>query len=296
MIDSLFHIPAYEFLGLYFKLSVACCIAGFVFCRFDFSTSCSLPKLTRFDACAIAWLRGGCQEVLRTALFGLVKKQAVEIITLGVDEPVLERKDVSNMDFDPVEREIYRFLYINNTANGLFKNKGLKKSILEKMDGARRDLEDRCLARTRSHRILTWSVFVFLLSVLVVVGGARLLAGIVHGRDSGFLLILVAVSVPALYYCCRPRETATRLGKKYVKELQRHFKWLESASRKGEAPREIDPALAAGIFGATAIVGAYNKVFGEQLSWTEPFRGSGSGTGGCGGCGDAGGGCGGCGD
>ena len=226
----------------------------------------------------------------------------------------------------PMEEEVYQFLEMPKNTRQLFESDVYLKIKIH-LDSVYDELEELHLAQFGTSPVRRWAVTSVMALIVGTVGMAKLYLGIVNGRPVLFLAALLPLSLFVLFAAIKPRERMkipTRLGRRYLKELRKHFEWLKEPPAGERRSEGISPAFSTALFGAGAVASA--SVFaglsktliaasapeGGFLSrlrdflridytrtWGEGLFGSGGGgcSGGCGGCGGGcgGGGCGGCG-
>lgn len=63
----------------------------------------------------------------------------------------------------------------------------------------------------------------------------------------GFLVILLIASLAILFVAIQPQKRTNQLGRRYLKELEGHFAWLQSAGNLDRNNEGIDPAFSIAI-------------------------------------------------
>ena len=127
--------------------------------------------------------------------------------------------------------------------------------------------------------------------IIIGVGGTKLFLEILRDRPVFFLALLLIASVIAVFVILKPSSNPTSLGRRYLKEMERHFGWLKKLVKNGLMLEGIDPSLTIAIFGIGVLTGStlYQSYQGVFSPVNQQGGGCGGGAGGCGG------GCGGCG-
>lgn len=299
----------------------------FVKTRVDQSDRLPLPAIpANIDPYEIAYLRGGINEMARTAVFSLIQKGLVEIKN---DEkpPIITRTSISDWrGTATVEDAALNWFVVSRQPKEVFASDGLTDKLAPYADEYERRLSRQQLIRgTGSEDRLSrwkWAAWLFLAGF----GGYKALASIAHGYFNllGILVIAIIGVVVIAVTGYMPR--LTKLGKAYLARLQTTFDGLryqvenkpENARltpAAADGPGSFDPMLlSVGLFGGVVLSGTsywgYNEIFekhqkdeaaasggcgagcGSSCSTGGSSCGSSDGGSGCGG-GGCGGGCGG---
>ena len=304
IIEEFVQIPGPTFLLLFAGLALNIIIICWLWINADGSITYQLPDLTRFDSIAIAQLRGGRKLAIQTAIFQLYDQKLIYFSGEGKDAKVKIWKQ-SQPPSGAVENEIYQFVQSRKKLSDLFSDSGLQERIDTHLDPIQRELEQLHLARTKSDRMRVWTITALVYLIMLGIGGAKLFLGIARGRPVLFLVLLLIASVIVAFVILKPTSSPTRLGRRYLKEMEKHFGWMKESIERGRVPEGVDPSLTIAIFGAGVLSGSalyqpYREVLSPEKEWGIAW-GSGGGvggggcSGGCGGGGCGGGGCGGCG-
>ena len=147
-------------------------------------------------------------------------------------------------------------------------------------------LQHKQLLTADSQKQAGRDALVFVGAFLVIIGGARLLAGIEHDRPVGFLIILLGASLTALYFICKPGRLS-RSGKTFYRQVKAEAGNLQPAT-------ESHFTLLAAIYGMEGLSATPFIILQQFYQTPSSHSGGGCGAGGGSG-GDGGGGCGGCG-
>src|SRR5690606_32032319 len=129
-----------------------------------------------------------------------------------------------------------------------------------------------------------------------LLGFAKFAIGLERDRPIGYLFVILLVMMIALV-CFLPRPLRTWGGDRELARLKKRHQHLGNKFVRDTADRQAtDWALAAGIFGLTAVTGTEAMHLADAWQYRNgPASSSGSGCGSSGGDGCGGGGCGGCG-
>jgi len=272
-----------------------------------------MPDFAQYDPISIALLKGGINEVIRTAVFMLVEKKLVEVKT-PPDKPVLKAVAGIHAEMLPVEREIHNALQKGiEKPSDLFNSDDLigrlEAQLKTVSDGLKRAQVLRNDEQKQQAARKKWIVVILVL----VFGCTKLFLGIAYGRPIIFLAIELVVAAVLLLVLIKISPLST-MGRQFLIGLKRHFTWIKDELAQGKEPAGIDPAVAVALFGVGALVGfgAYQP-FANAFPANRTGSSGDSSSGGCGtssGCGGSsgsssdsggggsdggGGGCGGCG-
>jgi uncharacterized protein (TIGR04222 family) len=313
----------YGFVTLFTILSVL-----FIKTRVDRSDRLPMPPIpANIDPYEIAYLRGGINEMARTAVFSLIQKGLVEIKN---DEkpPIITRTSVPDWrGTATVEDAALNWFVVSREPKEVFASDGLTDKLAPYADEYERRLSRQQLingagsdARLSKWK---WSACLF----LAALGGYKALASMAHGYFNllGILVIAIVGVVMIAVNGYMPR--LTKLGKAYLERLQTAFDGLRYQAANKPENAGLTPAtadgtggfdpmlLSVGIFGGVVLSGTsywgYNEIFDKhQKDQAAASGGCGAGCGagcssggsscgssgcssGCGGGGCGGGGCGG---
>lgn len=299
--------------------------------RIDQSHRLPLPSIpATIDPYEIAYLRGGINELARTAVFSLMQKGLIEIKSEGKVSVITRTAASTRQRTNAIEDATLNWFSTFRDPKDLFAP-GALTYLLEPYaeDYQKRLGRQQLIAGTEIKRQLsTWKWVA--LGFVLLLGGYKAVAAIRHGHFNLIGLAIVGlIGIIAIFLIAR-LPWLTKLGQAYLDRLQMAFEGLrykenrdkiESPDAESPGPAgypAFDPLLlTVGIFGGTVLAGtaygAYNDAFmrsqREQAAGAHGGCGAGcgscsSGSGsscgssgcssGCGGGGCGGGGCGGC--
>lgn len=307
-----------EFLGFYIPYGL-CVLALAWLVRALLHRSMGFPPEARWipgiypregDAYAIAFLRGGEQEAVRTVLGRLVSAGL-----LGVESGyvrILGTLNSGALSLHPIEEAAWSAFRpeVSYTAQRA------EQHVREKTATHLREIEDdlgrQGLLPTHERKSVFRALLVLTGLAVVGLGVAKLLVALGRGKSNvGFLiLLLIGFSVAIVRLLPVPRQT--RAGQRYLDWLQESHRGLSLMFKSGRGGSAGELALAAGIYGLAAVpdlmpLGAafqpvqpvrrgsessssFSSCGGSSCSSGSSCSGGSSCGGGCGG-----GGCGGCG-
>lgn len=295
-----------EFLAFYLAFGAVVFLAG-VFLKIRLAGS--PPEGARLapgvypnetEASAIALLRGGPLEAARTLLARLVASGSV----------VVERGALAQVT-PPTERlagfEERAAALLTPGMTVAAAEAAVQVATAADFKRLAEDLERQGLVTSKESRGAIWRLVLGALAVLPGLGLLKLWVALDRGHTNvGFLVLLTIVYTILVFALLAPRRVS-RAGRRYLRWLRTSHQPMVTALKDGRrAPMAGELALAAGIFGLTAVsvpaFAALNDDLRQRMASNSGSDGGGSSDGGSssdgggdggGGCG--GGGCGGCG-
>ena len=308
MLELLRNIPGPQFLVI-FPLLV---ISGIVIGRLLINSGQSglrMPEPSEFSPSTIACLRGGWELVLKTTIFDLWQRGAIELtsdnssnntiafsllgkqFTLGKAKAsayIFRRAEGASAPSERIEMAVWSFLKTTRKPDDFFKNSTLKSFVETRVRQSQQELERNGLMRSPDQRTQAWMIFLAILVMIEGIGISKLMLGLSHHKPVGFLIFMLFTALFAISISLRPSSKLTPLGRAFLKRLEEHFAWLKDAVKDKEKPG-IDPAYAFAIFGTTILAGTLLYApFSEAFPARSP---GGCGGGSCGGSSCSGGGC-----
>ena len=299
----------------------------FIKTRVDQSDRLPLPAIpAKIDPYEIAYLRGGLNEMARTAVFSLMQKGLVEIKS---DEkpPIITRTSLSDWrGMATVEDAALNWFVVSRQPNEVFASDGLVEKIAPYADEYERRLSrQQLIAGPEIYDRFSkwkWAACLFLAGL----GGYKALVSIMYGHYNLIGILVIAIIGLVVIAISGQAPRLTRLGKAYLERLQTAFDGLRAHKPENpqltpaaaDGPGGFDPMLlSVGIFGGVVLTGTsywgYNEIFekhqkdqaalsggcgagcgsGCSSGGSSCSSGSSCGSSGCGGGGCGGGGCGG---
>ncbi|MCY7305161.1 MAG: TIGR04222 domain-containing membrane protein [Rhodoferax sp.] len=256
------------------------------------------------DPYEVAWLVGGGERVIGTALATLVGCGALQLQAQRKADKITgadcERTPV-NVDtsrLHPIERTCLEFI-----PQGKLQVDQLRVRVASCIGSVRHRVESARLQIRVGEMPRANAITALLLTCMLVVGFSRLFYGVAAGHFVGFLWVALLVN---FFMICRklvPTGQLTASAEKAVDDLrQRHAKLkdgLASEATSGGLPAPTIGALtlAFALFGTQAVMASddfagINFLFGDNSTnntgnsgSTAGCAGGGGGCGGCGGCG-----------
>jgi uncharacterized protein (TIGR04222 family) len=302
-VDWLLHNPIADLVGSHFLLlygivilvTVAACRSAVR--RLDPTRSLAPPPVPeKPDPYAIAYLRGGENEVTRAAIFNLIQRGYLE----AIDEETKLRAAPTHPDpqyLCPVERALFECFSGSNanrswSARDIFESR-LPSAITQQAAAVEEQLRrEQLMMPPDALRMTNWICFRGEV-VILGLGGYKLTVALMKGLPNvGFLILMGIVSLVLLSVICKTPRLTSR-GQRYLERLQLAFSRLKTQPPVRSAGW-AEPALLllVCLFG----VGALSET--AYAYYPQTFAAAASSGGSCGGgCGGAGcgGGCGGCG-
>jgi uncharacterized protein (TIGR04222 family) len=276
------------------------------------------------DPYEIAYLRGGVNEMARSAVFSLIQKGFVEVVNEGKTGKVKRvENSVNHGSLNQIEQLALNWIGKEREAKDVFNE---HFGLVEKLEPSgliyHGQLEGRQFLTTyeTESRIKWWGRRAA--ALVGVFGAYKIIAAIVHGQFNFIFTIILAVVGIGIALTISRLPRMTKLGKIYLERLQLAFETLKYKSQEPYigtiAPRTatageagfagVDPLLVSvGVFGTGILAGTifsnYNDAFakakqqqagssggcgagcGSSCSSGGDGGGSSCGGGGCGGCG-----------
>lgn len=300
MIDKLIEIPGPLFLLIFSVYSIIIISLSKIYSGRDYSYGYQIPEPTSLSPLDIAILRDGVKGAIALSIFNLWQKKAVDINT-SEHALYIKQMPVSTDGMNKLEKTIYNFSSQTRTYRQFFIKKSVQTTdkILLPNKIKLQQLNLVADSRVINHR---WKAIKFGAFFILLLGGSKMYFGFMRNKPVAFLILLMIISLIALFLIIRPQKIKTStLGEKFLKLVKIRFEYLKSSSEKSVVS---DSNLLYGVaaFGITAFLGSQigslldNPYIFEQMGRTaSDGTGCGGGcSGGCGG-GGCGGGCGGCG-
>lgn len=290
MLDPLIQIPGPVFLIVYAGAALLGCIAARWWADADGSLAHPAPRPDELGPVALASLRGGTPAVLRSVIVRLWSRG---LLTLDEKKGKLARHGTPTERLQPLEELIWRAADVPVSVHALMRGETLRQAE-HRLAGLHEQLEHRHLRRSAADRQRALLAGVTVGVALLAFGGTKLLLGVARGRPVEFLAMLL-IAAPLLLFFSLPRGTATRLGRRHLRDVRDHFRWSLDQLREHGPDSSFDPAFTLAVFGIGAVAAlpgysSFRKLFQQGDSGIAGGCGGGCGGGGCGG-----GGCGGCG-
>jgi uncharacterized protein (TIGR04222 family) len=250
------------------------------------------PVPSTFDPYELAYLRGGKNEVIRTALYALHQLGLIEVIPakrLTVLRPVASADVHRARELTALEERVLRSIGPRVEASHLFQSKRLGREVERLCETFRNKLESEELLRSDNVRRSALLIPFVASAVLVALSMYGILLAVNNGLPFGVLIMFTTISLILVWAVVAPvaRVRVSDRGRAYLNRLR-----LAYAETRPAAPRiaqSPQPDLASlglvGIFGLGILSGtpdaAFAGIFDKKASGS--VGGCGSATGGCGG-------------
>jgi uncharacterized protein (TIGR04222 family) len=281
------------------------------------SLSTSPPEGTRWapgsypregDAYAIALLRAGAPEAVRTLLSRLAGMKLIRVENRKVRTAALRNGE---RQLQPIELTAWQAVGSGTAVNANQAQALVDRAVRPHFDEIRQELAEQGLVPSPERRSVLRAIQIVTWLAVVGLGLAKLGVALDRGRTNvGFLIVLIIVFWITIYFVLRP-PLRTSAGSRYLKWLQESHRELVQKLETDRHERPGDLALAAGIYGLGGLatipaLAALNAQLnprnssssgstGSSCSSSSSDSGSSSdggsscGGGGCGGCGGGGG-------
>jgi len=294
LLNVIDNMPGPQFLVLYAVVMAATLSALWWWRRYwEPPMDSGLPPIPKDpDPYAMAYLRGQEREVARLAVFRLMQQGYLE---LTVAESFVRIAKSGDPPGEPpamaMERRVLQ--YFSNPREPHAILSALRGDVREQCKEYYRQFEPDDLVTTPAMKAAAMTGSLASGAIILGLGGFKLWDAIDEGRRNvGFLVLMMTVATIVLV-CLSWHRGATRLGQRYLDEIQRNFAGLtDFDDRSPEHASQTAAAgfLAMGIFGVGVLFGTQYSYFHRLFA--KPARKSSTGTGasGGGGCGGGGGG------
>ena len=294
-----------QFLFLYAVFAGIVVIAAVFFVDMQDMTGAMAPPPTPRDpdAYELAYLRGGANEVIRTAIYALRQKRLIEIVE---KESRIKATGVAPGAFEitRLEQRVYEAILPAPLISELFKGPNLRDDVESLCGAYRQSLAPQQLLTPPEVKRAAQYAWPIGIGLLVAAAGYKIIAAILHGRSNlGFLFMETAAACFILYWLVRKTTSgnASKRGKAWLSQIQLAYAGhVASAFGGGAVDRSAGGAalgasalFLVGLFGFGILKGTPDAALAQQFAASQS---GGDGGGGCGGGdGGGGGGCGGCG-
>ena len=317
--DFLFDNPLTSMYGPYFLIfygafNILTLIVFNVFkSQLDKTSRFAMPPIpTNPDPFEIAFLRGGENELARSVIFSLTKKNLLKFI----NEPKTARIYRTDDKFDyrglkPIEQTALGWFGVTRDAKEIFQKNGLAQTLRPFYETYQARLEQQNLIpdeeikhrRNRLQKIAALAV--------AGLGLYKLAAAMINGYTNIWGIIVIGVIGLIIIAVSGKLPRQTKLGKAYLDRLQLAFDRLKNTNQfiNSNQPVNTQPTFASvdplllsvGVFGGVVLAGTiyndYNQAFEKSQSTAGTAGGSCGSSCGSSSCssggGDGGGGCGG---
>jgi uncharacterized protein (TIGR04222 family) len=303
--NPLADLPGPQFLFLYAVFAGIVIIAAVFFVDMQDTTGAlaSPPIPQDPDPYELAYLRGGVNEVIRTAIYALRQQRLIEIIEKGRIRATGAAP--GGFELTRLERRVFEAIAPAPLIAELFKGQNLRDDV-ERLCAAYRQrlAPQQLLTPPEVQRAARYALPIGI-GLLVAAAAYKIFAAILHGRSNlAFLFMEAAAACFLVYWLVRKTSSgnASKRGKAWLTQIQLAYsRHVASAFGGGAANRDAAAtALGAsalfmvGLFGFSILKGTPDAALAQQFAASQ--SGGGDGGGGCGGGdGGGGGGCGGCG-
>lgn len=258
------------------------------------------------DAYAIALLRAGTPEAVRTLLSRLAAMKLIRIENQKMRTASLRNGE---RQLQPIELTAWQALSSGAAVRATQAQAIVERAVRPHLEEIGRSLAEQGLVPSPERRFLLRAIQLLTLLAVVGLGLAKLGVALDRGRTNvGFLILLLGVFWIAIVVVLKP-PLRTSAGSRYLKWLRESHGELVQKLRTGRYERPDELALAAGIYGLSGLtaipaLAALDSALHPRSSSSSGDGGSSSsgssdsgssdggsscGGGGCGGCGGGGG-------
>jgi uncharacterized protein (TIGR04222 family) len=299
--NILANMPGPSFLIFYPICAGAILAAAYAFIAMQDTTGDRPPPAIQgaVDPYELAFLRGGVNEVIRTAVYSLRQQGLIEI----VEQTRIRASGFSAGELTAIERAVLDALAPAPKIAMLFADKYLREKLERLCGGYERRLSAQELLTPPEMRRAARLALIVAGGLVIALAAYKLAAAAMHGRSNvGFLCIEAAVAFVAMIWISRwaSAGNASKRGKAFLAQVQQaysgHLGAVSGAATQSAPAGAViggSALLMVGLFGFGILKGTPDAALAKAFAQSS---GSGDGGGGsCGGDGGGGGGCGGCG-
>ena len=213
-----------QFLFLYAVFAGIVIIAAVFFVDMQDMTGAMAPPPTPRDpdAYELAYLRGGANEVIRTAIYALRQKRLIEIVE---KERRIKATGVAPGAFEitRLEQRVYEAILPAPLISELFKGPNLRDDVESLCGAYRQSLAPQQLLTPPEVKRAAQYALPIGIGLLVAAAGYKIIAAILHGRSNlVFLFIETAAACFLLYWLVRNTTSgnASKRGKAWLSQIQ----------------------------------------------------------------------------
>jgi uncharacterized protein (TIGR04222 family) len=282
-----------EFLAFYLLIACIVLIGAYSYIAAQDQTGAQRPPPTPsdIDPYELAYLRGGANEVVRTAVYALRQKGLVE-----VEKGRLRASGFSPQALNAIERRVYETVVAKRDVAALF-SRTIREAVEWQCGAYRQRLSAQHLLVSGDMRTTAQVTLGAAGGLLIALAGYKIWAARVHGHSNlGFLLAEAAIAVVALFWIYHKTAAgfASKRGKAFLAQLQLAYSGRRTSAVFGTSNAAGGAALLmVGLFGFDILKGTPDAALAKTFAQSSSSSGGCGGSGG--GCGGGGGGCGGCG-
>ena len=278
--------PYFLMLYVVFIISIVILLVILKFLLDDSGKSPSPIISGEIDPYEIAYLRGGNNELTRSAVFGLIKKDLLEFSDAAKMDMIRQKSPgLAVSGLNKVEQITFDWFKTERSTSEVFSSYGLTEQLSAYGDAYEQKLERQNLLNgadlKTKLRLFRW------LAVLAIAGfgGYKVLAAFAHGRYNVVLIFVIGIigMIAAIAVSSAPR--LSKLGKSYLAKLQTAFSNLQYQPANSQGGNQtafagVDPLLlSVGIFGGAALAGTAYSNFNDAFKKSTVSSGADTGCG-----------------
>ncbi len=273
MFEWIANLPSTEFL-IFYGLVIAMTLGTYLslVLRDDTTLSLGLPELpSEPDPYEIAYLRGGESDVTLVLIVNLTLRDYISVVDFWKVKTIARAPNHPDQQhLSALERAVFDWFGTGSTgitAKQLFSGRLPKLVSSHCARLYEKRLETAQLIKAPEHRAREARLVLVAGSVIVGLGGFRLIHTLLEGRTNvGFLIGMTVVALLLLIVIRHKRLTAH--GRAYLRQLARAFEGL--LSQTSRAPQDMRLPLLVAIFGLLALsntpLSYYEDMFSKGAS------------------------------
>lgn len=252
-------------------------------------------KRISVDPYEAAFLRGGPQQAIDTAIAMLVKSNFLKVSKTDRKLSIIRK-------LQPGAHRLEQLVLNTVASKGTIKIADIRSKVLRSAGPVADRLKTLGLVVSDQQWSAARKASAFALTLVLLLGVIKIGIGISRDRPVGFLVVLCILTALIAFGFFNTRPVATKLGKRALKQLKEENAALEATAKT--QPQRLghgDVALALGLFGFTTLAFMDDSWIDLRRAFQPPSSsssssscsssscgsscGGGCGGGGCGGCG-----------
>lgn len=287
--NSLANMQGADFLVFYGVVACIVLTGAYFFIALQDTPGGRLPPAPSvIDPYELAYLRGGVNEVIRTAVYSLRQQGLIDI-----DQGRISATGFKAQELTSIERRVYEGISPGSKIAALFSRQGMREPVGRLCAAYKQRLSAQQLLAAPEARLAVYLAVGVAGGLLIALAAYKIWAAAMHGHSNvGFLFGEAAASCVALAWILQKTTggVANKRGKAFLAQIQLAYSGGVNAVLGGATGGSA--LVMVGLFGFAILKGTPDAALAKAFAQSSGSGGDGGG--GCGG-GDGGGGCGGCG-
>lgn len=271
MSDLIISIPGQVFLIIFSLYALAVIFIAKIIAKRDYTHTLEAPEPTHISPLDTALLKGGYKGAINVAIFYLWNSKHISIEN-NKNIVTLKKENSHLSNGDKLEKYILNKLSSPKSHSYFFSKEIIPeiKTLLAQNDEKLKEQQLLADIKVKTH---IWKTFTWALLFLIGFGGVKLYYGLSLNKPSTFLIILLILSVIALYFTLRPSKVfLSNRGRRFLKSTTTRFEYIKQPIQRQNS---LDDSVLYGV----ALFGVYpfmDTMIGKSLD-NPPFLNSNSG-------------------